>query len=60
MLECEMDTRVSHRNVDTNTAIVAFMVTNTRNIGIQPYAGSMQYNETVGFFVYNASRGGSL
>jgi hypothetical protein len=60
MLECEMDTRVSHRDVETNTAIVAFMVTNTRNIGIQPYAGSMQYNETVGFFVYNASRGGSL
>lgn len=60
MMECVMDTRVEHRGNPTNYAIVAFNITNPRNCGIQPFCGSQQYNETIGFFVYNAARGGSL
>jgi hypothetical protein len=60
MMECEMDTPVEHRGNETRQAIVAFKLNDFRNFGIQPFAGSQQYNETIGFFVYNASRGGSL
>jgi len=60
IMECEMDTRVPHRGGETNRAVVAFKVDDPRNHGIQPFCGSQQYNETVGFFIYNAGRGGRL
>lgn len=60
MMECVMDSEIAHRGVTTRNAVVAFNVADVSNFSIQPYAGSAQYNETVGFFVYNAARGGRL
>ena len=60
MMECRMDVYNSHRGTDTNLALLAFKVRDTQNFGIQPFCGSQNYNETVGFFIYQAQQGGRL
>jgi hypothetical protein len=60
IMECTMDVYNPHRGTDTNQALLAFKVRDTQNFGIQPFRGSANYNETVGFFIYQAQQGGRL
>ena len=60
MMECRMDVESNHRGIDTSAALLAFKVRDTQDFGIQPFCGSQNYNETVGFFIYQAQQGRRL